>query len=401
MGVRAASLCLAALALLAGAVTVRASPLPVPIPGIAGPSIGFMSARRTADGGAVLLVRIPHRPGGSAGTTLTARVDAEGRLDLGYGYEGVARLHLGRGVVTTALAVDPATGDAWIGARNARRSIISRIDGTGHRQPGFGGRGVVTLPAVDDGGVRALAWRDGQLLIAAGARSGCAGCALTLLNAANGRLLARATVSPHAAGGPTCVGAVGVASVAFAGGEGLLVATSVAQPRGCAASLLELDHRLVPFGPSGPKAPPLPVQALRSVVITPEPGAMCAAGVGPAGTGMWPLGATRWTEVAAGASARLIAVVPLGAGGCGALVRRGPRSAVVTQSGSGGSAVTVTPIRAPLVPMAMFRCHEHLLVLGASGPAARETAVIVPVPITRGPFAASAAARSTSATGCG
>jgi hypothetical protein len=63
--------------------------------------------------------------------------------------------------------------------------------------------------------------------------------------------------------------------------------------------------------------------------------------------------------------------------------------------------VTVTPIRAPLVPMAMFRCHEHLLVLGASGPAARETAVIVPVPITRGPFAASAAARSTSATGCG
>jgi hypothetical protein len=156
-----------------------------------------MSARRTADGGAVLLVRIPHRPGGSAGTTLTARVDAEGRLDLGYGYEGVARLHLGRGVVTTALAVDPATGDAWIGARNARRSIISRIDGTGHRQPGFGGRGVVTLPAVDDGGVRALAWRDGQLLIAAGARSGCAGCALTLLNAANGRLLARATVSPH------------------------------------------------------------------------------------------------------------------------------------------------------------------------------------------------------------
>ena len=45
----------------------------------------------------------------------------------------------------------------------------------------------------------------------------------------------------------------------------------------------------------------------------------------------------------------------------------------------------------------MFRCHQHLLVIGARGSAGHKTAVIVPVPITLGPFAAPDAAHPFAA----
>jgi hypothetical protein len=135
-------------------------------------------------------------------------------------------------------------------------------------------------------------------------------------------------------------------------------------------------------------------------VVTSQPGATCVAGSGPAGIDIWPLGAAQSTQVAAGASASLVSIVPLGAGSCGALLKSGQRSTDVTQTGSNDPAPAVTHIPAGLVPLAMFRCHQHLLAIVASGSAANETAMIVPVPITRGPFAAAAVARSTLTTGC-
>jgi hypothetical protein len=170
----------------------------------------------------------------------------------------------------------------------------------------------------------------------------------------------------------------------------------VADPN-CTASLVELNNRLVPFGPGALSEPP--TQPLRSMIVTPQPGATCIAGSGTAGIDTWPLGATRSTQVAAGASVRLVALVALGAGGCGALIQ-GPRSAKVTQTGSNDSAPAVTNIPEALAPLAMFRCHEHLLVLAASGAAGQQAAMIVPIPITRGPFAAASAARAILTTGC-
>ena len=386
--------------LLVGATAAGARMLAVPIPGIAGPTIGFPGALRTNDGGAILLLEIRRHPWSSTGTSLTARVDADGTLDLGYGYEGVARLTVSPAAIPTALAINPETGDAWIGTADGSRSEIFAIDNTGQRQLGFGDHGGVMLPAVDGGGVRALAWHRGELLVAAGAHGRCAGCALMLLNATSGRLIAAATLTDEAGGGPACTDPVGVTSVAFRKSNELLAATEVGNPGRCTASLLELNNRLVPFGPDAPRVPPLPAQPLRSVVVTSQPGAMCVAGSGPAGIDIWPLGATQSTQVAAGASARLVAIVPLGAGGCGALLQRGQRSAEVTQTGSNNPAPAVSHIPAGLAPLAMFRCHQHLLVIAASGSAANETAMIVPVPIRRGPFAAAAVARSTLTTGC-
>jgi len=378
-----------------GAIVPDAWALIVPIPGIAGPSIRLAAALRTDDGGAILVASIRTAHASGAGTTLTARLDAEGRLELGYGYEGVAALPLGPTVIPAALAVDPATGEAWIGATDGTRAEIVAISGNGQEQPGFGRHGVVNLPAVDDGGVRALAWRRGELLVAAGVRGACAGCVLTVLKASGGAPLAKTMITPAT----RCTGEVAVTSVAFTNTNGSLAATSAADPLACTAALLAFDDRLVPSG-----SQPLPLlraQPLRSLVVTPESGATCVAGTGPAGISVWPLGARRSSLVAGGASARLVALVPLGGGACGALLARGRHRGEVAQTAPSSSTPSTSVVPASLVALAMFRCHQHLLVIAASGPVGDQAAVIVPVRIARGPFAAAAgAARSMPSTGC-
>jgi hypothetical protein len=142
------------------------------------------------------------------------------------------------------------------------------------------------------------------------------------------------------------------------------------------------------------------------VTITPGSGAACVAGAGPAGIAVGPLagagavGVAGFTRVLAGAAAALVAVVPLGAGACGVLVQRPGRPAEVFQTAAGSAGAAITALPAGLVPLAMFRCHQHLLVIAASGPAGDESAALVPVPLTRGPFAAAAAVRSIPTTGC-
>ena len=75
-------------------------------------------------------------------------------------------------------------------------------------------------------------------------------------------------------------------------------------------------------------------------------------------------------------------------------------SATVTQTGSKGPAPAVTTLPEALAPLAMFRCHEHLLVVAARRAARQPAAMIVPIPIIRGPFAAASAARAILTTGC-
>jgi hypothetical protein len=369
-----------------------AATVTVQIPGIAGPAIAVRGALRTADGGAILLVTV--HSGRRAHRALIARIDPDGLLALSYGYEGVADLHLGRGVTPTALAINPGTGDAWIGVTTARRSEVVAIDGAGLRRSAFGHRGVLKLPAADDGGVRALAWRRGELAVAAGRGARCTGCVLTLLNASVGRTVTTAALTAQEAGGSTCAGPAAITSTAFGAAGEVLAGTSVTDSSTCAASLLKLSNRLVPLG--APSANPF---QLSSLVITPQGGAACVAGAGPAGIAVWPLGDPLAARVIATDSTRLLALVPLGASACGALLGERRQAAEIVQTAEGGGAPAVTHLPRALSPLAMSRCRQHLLVIAATGPRRRESAVIVPIPIARGPFAAAAAASVT--TGCG
>jgi hypothetical protein len=388
----------AAVLLLAGtpfaAATAR---ITVPIPGIAGPAIQFAGALRTNAGGAIMVARIRRHPRAATGTTLAASVDADGTLELTYGYEGVADLHLPPAAAPTALAINPATGAAWIGVTNGTRGEVVAIDPTGQREARFGRDGIVQLPGVDRGGVRAMAWRQGEIVVAASPQSACAGCALSMLNASNGTPIATRILTAQDAGGPTCTGSAAVTSVAFDAHGAVFAGTQVSPQPSCAASLVHLSNRLVPLGSAAPAA-----TALSSLVVTPEPGPGCLAGTDSAGIGVWPSGRTQPAlPVLATGSTKLIALVPLGTGGCGALLQRGRNSAEVAQVGNSTAGPAITPVPAGLVPLAMFRCRQHLLVIAARGPESKEAAVILPVPISRGPFAAVAAAISAPSTGCG
>jgi hypothetical protein len=372
------------------------APTTVPISGIAGPAIQFAGALRTNDGGAIMIARIRSHPRAATGTTLAASVDADGTLELTYGYEGVAELRLPPAAIPTALAINPATGSAWIGVTNGTRSEVVAIDPTGQREARFGRDGIVQLPGVDRVGVRAMAWRQGEIVVAASPQSGCAGCTLSMLNASNGTPIATRALTPQDAGGPTCSSSAAVTSVAFDTHGAVFAGTRVSQQSSCAASLVRLSNGLATLGSLAPAG-----TALSSLVVTPEPGPGCLAGTDSAGIDVWPSGGTRSAlPVLATGSTKLIALVPLGAGGCGALLQSGRSAAEVAQIGNSDAPPAITPVPAGLVPLAMFRCRRHLLVIAARGPDASEATVILPVPISRGPFAAVAAARSAPSTGC-
>jgi hypothetical protein len=73
--------------------------------------------------------------------------------------------------------------------------------------------------------------------------------------------------------------------------------------------------------------------------------------------------------------------------------------------GTGDGRSVVDRLPAAIAPLAMFRCHQHLLVIGSTRSGAERAAVLTPVPVRRGEFAirasrASAAALSASSTGC-
>jgi hypothetical protein len=72
------------------------------------------------------------------------------------------------------------------------------------------------------------------------------------------------------------------------------------------------------------------------------------------------------------------------------------------QVGAGATGASVTALPRGVSPLAMFRCHAHVLVIGARRSGRDEQAVIVPVAVRRGRFAAAAAAAAAAraTTGC-
>jgi hypothetical protein len=91
---------------------------------------------------------------------------------------------------------------------------------------------------------------------------------------------------------------------------------------------------------------------------------------------------------------RLIAATPLGDGACAALIKpHGYPAAMVLQARKGQHLANSYAIPRTVAPLGLFRCHQHLLVVGRRG----RNAVVVVVPVTAGPHASAA---STAAAGC-
>ena len=381
---------------LAGPLTgALAGAVLVPIAGLDGRAVAIAGSLRTSDGGAIVVARVGRSAAARDGQIVVARLESDGALDLAYGTEGLVSLTSGP-LAPTALAIDPRTGAAWIGARSGRRGPgeIIALDGAGRAERGFGRRGILRLPARDDGGPLALAWSVGALFVAAG-ESPCAGCQLGLRVPRSGRPLA-AVALPAADVAPSGCHGTSVSGAAFVGSR-LALATSVTGGRGCAGTILQLGHSLALLAPA-PAAAALPPG--RSTTVAGADGSTCAASSAPRGVAIRPLGARPTIRSTLAPAGRLLALVALGPDACAALIAGGRGATVAQMQASERHAVTDRVPR-DVTALAMFRCNQHLLVLGTTASSGERSAVILPVPVRRGPFARSAAIAAAPTTGCG
>jgi hypothetical protein len=376
---------------LAGAVLV-------PIAGLEGGKVTIAGSLRTSDGGAIVVARVGRSAAARKGSIVVARLESDGALDLAYGTEGLTTLQADPRLEPTALAIDPATGAAWIGASDGARGRgeVIALNGAGAAARAFGRRGVLKLPARDDGGPVALAWRAGALLLAAGSAP-CGGCQLALRQPGSGRVLASATLPALDVAPVRCRGA-GITGAVFAL-EGPSLSTSGGRGRRCTATILRLGRTLRVL------APPAWVGTLPAGHATELAGtgsSTCAASSGSAATAIRPVSAGATVRATLAPAGRLLALVSLGQGACAALVA-GRGGADVEQMQAGARRAVSDRVARDVAAQSMFRCNQHLLVLGTVAGGGRRTAVILPVPVRRGPFArASAAALAAPpSTGCG
>jgi hypothetical protein len=95
---------------------------------------------------------------------------------------------------------------------------------------------------------------------------------------------------------------------------------------------------------------------------------------------------------------RLVALASLGAGACAALIDPADaRQAIVVQSARNSNRTT-TVLPAGIQPLAMSRCNQHLLVIGARRSTNGRTAVVAATPVREGPHAAAAGAAGAAST---
>jgi hypothetical protein len=346
-----------------------------PIPGLSGRAVSSGGVARTNSGGAVIAGTVTN-----AGTSRLAitRLLVDGTVDLGYGTRGISSPPVGTGARATALAINPATGEAWVGVLTASgASEIVALDGSGNPVPGFGQRGIVRLSGTPSG-VEAVAWRSGQLLVAAG-RSPC-GCQVARLDASTGRsesLLRFNTLTPCPVRSIT--------SAVFATGGNALFGTSAR----CSAPILALRN---PISRT--------VQGARAVTLAGSGANICAAATMPDRTALGPYAVARDGRALAGAApaGRLVALDSLQGGACAALIYpTGAHNAVVVQSAPTGRHTTTTALPGALQPLGMSRCNHHLLVIGDEPSNGLRNAVVAVVPVHEGPHASAASARCTAA----
>ena len=133
---------------LAVSVAVAASGPPVlEIPGLAGARIEVASVSRLDDGGALIAASITPNARAAVSRLAVVRLRLDGTVDLGYGALGISIPRLGSEVHAISLAINPRTGEAWIGITQGadQRAEIVALDGNGRRVRRFGHDGVQQL----------------------------------------------------------------------------------------------------------------------------------------------------------------------------------------------------------------------------------------------------------------
>jgi hypothetical protein len=388
-----------ACALAVGAALGASGPPVFDIPGLAGGRIEVAGVSRLDDGGAVIAASISSHPRGANSRLVIVRLRLDGTVDLGYGTLGLSIPGVGSDVRATSLAIDPRTGAAWIGiAQGARRrAAIVALDGSGHRVRRFGRGGVQPLGAgAATGGPVVLAWRGGELLAASGNQP-CRGCTISILNASSGALLKSERLSSAQGVAGACA-TKAITSAVFEGRSALLTAATVGP--GCGVEVLTLQPPATTRPGSAAVLATLPFgNAVTTGALAAFRGSVCLAGSGKSTSELGPLSTGGTVHAPTqGPSGKLTAVVALGRRACATLIAN-RTGGLVLQAAGGQRHPTIDRIPRSVIPLGMFRCHQHLLVIGARRNRFGSNGVVVAIPVRRGPQANRAAAAS-AATGC-
>ncbi len=371
-----------------GAADAGAAMRVVDVPGVSGRAVQIVAAGRLADGGAIVAGTLtPSGRRRARPRIVVMRLRHDGLIDTSFGEPGVVKVQLARGdgragSRATSVAVDPARGRSWIGAAvggNDSGAVLA-LDARGRRVRAFGAGSVVRFDG-DATAPVALAYGGGRLAAAA-TRRPCRGCQVLLLDPTTGARRGQEALAPvpdaDAGRCPAAVlgslalaganrivlGGAGGAAAATAGGAGAASAAGGADGA-CSTRLVVRDGSLRAVAVQDPGD-----DATRTVVAAAGPPLDLCVGI-QAG------GATRLVRVAAGATATVLpkrtwtpvagtlaGVVPLGDRACGALLRRPGKPALVLQASNGSGKPSLTEVPAGLRAGAIYRCKQHVLVVG-------------------------------------
>ena len=412
MVARAVVLLAVSLAAAGGAADAGAAMRVVDVPGVSGRSVQIAAAGRLADGGAIVAGTLTPSGGRRRARPriVVVRLRHDGLIDASFGESGVVTAQLARGdgragSRATSVAVDPARGRSWVGAAvggNEAGAVLA-LDSRGRRVTRFGTGSVVRFDG-DATAPVALAYGGGRLAAAA-TRRPCRGCQVLLLDPGTGARRGQQALAPvpdvNAGRCPGAVlgslalagasrivlggsGGAATAGAAAAGGAGAAAGAGAARGAAaaagaaaaggaaagdaCSARLVVRDGSLRPVAVQDPGD-----DASRTVVAAAGPPLDLCVGIeargaarlvrvaagaqGPAATA---LPKRTWTPVAG----TLAGVVPLGDRACGALLRRAGKPAFVLQASNGSGKPSVTEAPAGLRAGAIYRCKQHVLVVG-------------------------------------
>jgi hypothetical protein len=382
-------------ALGAGVALASAGPPVFPIAGFAANRLEVGGVSRLNDGGALVAgslgngARSPDQP-------VVLRLLVDGSIDLAYGTEGISTPRIGADAQATSLATDPQTGEAWVGATAGpvQRGAIVALTGAGLRQTRFGRGGILRLGAMN--GPVTLAWRPGELLVASGTEP-CTGCRLTVVNPATGAVIASRRLTPAGlTGNAGCITGAVTSAVLVTPSTALLAFHGA---RHCAAQLVTLA---VSMRAGDGSLRTTRTASLTAAATTDRVAALgsnlCFASSSPSATEFGPFLDRRQAFTPSRApGGRLISLVALGQGACAALIATGRQpGTLVVQASAQQRRATRDAIPQTVEPLGMFRCHAHLLVIGARAQNHQRAGVVVVIPVRRGPRAATA---STAAAG--
>ncbi len=381
---------LTAWALLAGATEATAKVRVVDVPGVSGRSLQITAAGRLADGGAIVAGTVKPNRKGARPRLVVMRLRHDGLVDRAFGDAGVVHAQLARGSGAggsraTAIAVDPARGRSWIGAAIGRTGVgaVLALDGRGRRVKRFGSSAVVRLKG-DQSAPTALAFGSGRLAVAATAQP-CAGCQVLVLDPASGVRRALSALAPIPGGAAVGCPQARLDSLALPGGDRLVLGGSGGAT--CATRIVVRDGALAPVSVWDAGGEPQRVV----VAAAGAPLDLCIA--------VQSAGAVRLVRVPAGLSGpepvaipgptyapvpgSLAGVVPLGDGACGALLLHEGRAATVLQASGGDAHPATTTLPASLRAGAIYRCKQHVLVVGTRRSHGTERASVAVTTIAR------------------